>query len=370
MAKSSKAFVAGWPIKHSRSPLIHNHWLAVHGLDGDYSKQEIEPANLGEFLSTLDKQNFRGGNITIPHKENALELLDEVDELADRLGAVNTIWLDENKNLCGSNTDGFGFTSNLNEHAPTWNNKERQRRPVLVLGAGGASRAIVDALVQQGFEKIVIANRTISRAVELAQRFGTSCSAIALDELNICDLKPAFVVNTTSLGMEGSDTRLPIDLTQLPTDAIVTDIVYTPLMTPLLNEAKSNGLQIVDGLGMLLHQAVPGFEKWFGIRPQVTPELRQILLRDLGEASTGDRTVFLGLTGSIGMGKSTTAQMFRECGIPVNDSDAVVHKLYSGRAAKLVEAQFPGTTIDNVVDRQKLSKYVIGDEANMKKLDI
>ena len=363
----NKLFVTGWPIKHSRSPLIHNHWLAIHGIEGCYEKVAVEPEKFHSFMSSIKESDYLGGNVTIPHKEMAFELCDRCDEAAYRIKAVNTLWTEDGQ-LVGGNTDGYGFLANLDQGAAGWDSSEARSRPAIVLGAGGASRAIIDALKVRGFDHIVIANRTQSRAKKLAEEFGAGCEAIGLDEvknhLSRCDL----LVNTTSLGMESGD-ELPADVAILPDDAIVTDIVYTPLITPLLKAARERGLRTVDGLGMLLHQAVPGFEKWYGLRPDVTAELRQILLRDLGEAPSSDTPLFVGLTGSIGMGKSTTAQMFRELGIPVSDSDAIVHRLYAGRAAPLIEEAFPGTVKAGVVDRGELSKSVIGDEAAMKRLE-
>ena len=368
MVRSNTAFVTGWPVEHSRSPLIHNHWLALNGLEGSYVKRPCKPEEFDDFLTNLQGEDFVGGNVTIPHKENAFHLVDRRDQRAETLGAVNTVWL-EGSTIHGSNTDGYGFLANLDERAPDWDSSARTKRPALVLGAGGASRAIIGALLERGFEKVIIANRTVSRAESLSETFGARCSGVGLDQIDLAVLNPSVLVNTTSLGMDGENQNLPVDVAQLSKDALVTDIVYTPLFTPLLQAAQKHDLKTVDGLGMLLHQAVPGFEKWFGVRPEVTPELRNILLRDLGELPTSEKTIFLGLTGSIGMGKSTTSQMFRKLGVPVNDSDAVVHQLYSGKAAPLVEAAFPGTVVDGSVDRSRLSKYVIGNDANMKKLE-
>jgi len=362
-----RAFVTGWPVDHSRSPLIHKHWLAIHGLQGDYVKHPCEPEGFADFIENLDQQGFVGGNVTIPHKESAFERVDLADETATRLGAINTVWR-ENGKTHGSNTDGYGFLANLDQQSPDWDSPERLKRPALVLGAGGASRAIIVGLLDRGFDRVVIANRTLSRAQNLQNQFGDKCLATELNADLLLKFDPSIVVNTTSLGM-GGEGDLPINLSDLSDDTLVSDIVYTPLITSFLKAARDAGLQTVDGLGMLLHQAVPGFEKWFGVRPEVTEELRNIILRDLGELPTTEKTIFLGLTGSIGMGKSTTAQMFRELGVPVNDSDAVVHQLYSGKAAPLVEQAFPSTVIEGVVDRSALSKYVVGNDTNMKKLE-
>ena len=364
MDKSVKAFVTGWPVDHSRSPLVHNHWLSVYGLSGRYIRQEVMPENFPSWMKNLDQQGFLGGNVTIPHKEAAFNLVEHLEPAAKRLGAVNTIWLQDGR-LCGDNTDGYGFLANLDDRAPGWDENSNKKRAI-VLGAGGASRAIIDALVQRGFAKICIANRTFQKAENLANQFGATCEAIRLDQINDYLGDGDFVVNTTSVGMK-DESALLIDLDRLPKTALVTDAVYTPLMTPLLKEAQKQGLKIVDGLGMLLHQAAPGFERWFGIRPQVTDELRQLVIKDLNAGHP--ETIFLGLTGSIGMGKSTTAQMFRDAGIEVFDSDATVHALYEGVAVPIVEKAFPGTTYDGKVDRAALGEIVIGNEAEIKKLE-
>ncbi len=369
MAKSTsrKAFVTGWPVEHSRSPMIHGHWLSEHGIDGSYERVARAPEDFDAFIAELADAGFAGGNVTIPHKERAFGLVDHHDETAKALGAVNTIWRDGGT-LWGGNTDGYGFLANLDDRAPRWDS-EASGGTALVVGAGGASRAIILALQQRGFGEIVIANRTLSRAEDLAVYFGKPCRATGLDAID--DLAPdvRLVVNTTSLGMEGGEAQLPINVDLLASDALVTDIVYTPLVTPLLAAARNRGLRTVDGLGMLLHQAVPGFEKWFGVRPEVTVGLRNLLLKDLGEMPDRPKPLFLGLTGSIGMGKSTTAQMFRNAGIPVHDADATVHELYAGEAVPLVEVAFPGTSKDGMIDRAALSKFVVGDEAAMKKLE-
>ena len=365
--KPKRAFVTGWPIKHSRSPLIHRYWLKEHGLEGDYQKIACAPDDFADWLNALRDNGLVGGNVTIPHKEQAFELVSRRDETAEALGAVNTIWL-EDEILWGGNTDGYGFLANLDDRAPGWDD-EAAGQTALVLGAGGASRAVILGLQKRGFSKIIIANRTLARAQELADRFGAPCEAMAMDEVTKHASSVQLVINTTALGMEGSEAALPIDVTLLAPDTLVTDIVYTPLVTPFLAAARERGLRTVDGLGMLLHQAVPGFEKWFGVRPSVTAELRNLLLEDLGEMPERTKPLFIGLTGSIGMGKSTTAQMFRDAGIPVHDADATVHDLYAGEAVPLVEAEFPGTSKDGAIDRAALSKVVVGDEAAMKRLE-
>ncbi|MER9564011.1 shikimate dehydrogenase [Mesorhizobium sp. M0571] len=273
---SKKAFVTGHPIAHSRSPKIHGYWLAKYGIDGSYQAIDVAPEAFAEFLQTLQAGGFRGGNVTIPHKEAAFALAARRDDDAEQIGAVNTLWLEDGE-LWGGNTDAYGFAANLDEYAPGW----AANGPAVVLGAGGAARAVVHALKQRGVSDIRIANRTLARAQGLRRRFVAGVSAhniAATGEL----LKDAgLLVNTTALGMHGNE-GLPGDPGKLPDRAIVTDIVYVPLETPLLAAAKARGLKTVDGLGMLLHQAVPGFERWFGTRPQVTAELRQMIIADIG----------------------------------------------------------------------------------------
>jgi shikimate dehydrogenase len=277
MAEASKrAFVAGHPITHSRSPKIHGYWLAKYGIDGSYHAIDVAPENFAEFLMTLQLNGYRGGNVTIPHKEAAFALVTRRDDAAEQIGAVNTLWV-EDDHLWGGNTDGHGFAANLDDRAPGW----AANGPAVVLGAGGASRAVVHALKQRGVGDIRIVNRTLARAEELRRRFGNGVSThgvAATDEL-LADA--GLLVNTTALGMHGNE-GLPADPAGLPAHAIVTDIVYVPLETPLLAAARACGLKTVDGLGMLLHQAVPGFERWFGSRPQVTAELRQMIVDDIG----------------------------------------------------------------------------------------
>ena len=266
----------GWPVKHSRSPMIHGHWLKTHGIDGTYEHAEVAPENFDAFVRGFEREGFVGGNVTIPHKEAAFALVDEADSEAAALGAVNTLWLDGGK-LCGANTDGIGFLANLDERAPGW---DARRGVAVILGAGGASRAVVRALRSRDFWRIVVANRTATRAETVAQLGGEAGLPISFAELNwwlsIADL----VVNATSLGMTGKD-PLKINLGELPDRAVVNDLVYVPLETKLLADARANGNRAVDGLGMLLHQAVPGFERWFGVRPKVTPELRALVEADI-----------------------------------------------------------------------------------------
>lgn len=272
---TKKAFVTGHPIRHSRSPKIHGHWLAKHGIDGSYEAIDVAPQDFPEFLATLWKNGYRGGNVTIPHKEAAFAQVARRDDAAEQIGAVNTLWF-EDGTLWGGNTDAHGFAANLDDHAPGW----ATNGPAVVLGAGGASRAIIHALKQRGVGDIRIVNRTLARAQELCDRFGAGVTAHGPEATNELLTGAGLLVNATALGMYGNE-GLSADPSRLPDQAIVTDIVYVPLETPLLAAARARGLKTVDGLGMLLHQAVPGFERWFGIRPQVTAELRAIIVADL-----------------------------------------------------------------------------------------
>ncbi|MCA0034927.1 shikimate dehydrogenase [Mesorhizobium sp. B263B2A] len=272
---TKKAFVTGHPIKHSRSPKIHGHWLAKHGIDGSYEAIDVAPHDFADFLATLQANGYRGGNVTIPHKEAAFALAGRRDQAAEEIGAVNTLWF-EDGTLWGGNTDGHGFAANLDDYAPGWASKG----PAVVLGAGGASRAVIHALKERGISDIRIVNRTLARAVELRDRFGAGVSAHGMAETGELLADAGLLVNTTALGMVGNE-GLAADPTLLPSHAIVTDLVYVPLETPLLAAARARGLKTVDGLGMLLNQAVPGFEHWFGVRPKVTAELRAIIVADL-----------------------------------------------------------------------------------------
>ncbi|RUV90379.1 shikimate dehydrogenase [Mesorhizobium sp. M1A.F.Ca.IN.022.07.1.1] len=270
-----RAFVTGHPIAHSRSPKIHRHWLEEYGIDGSYQAIDVRPEDFAAFLKSLDENGYRGGNVTIPHKEAAFALVERRDEAAEAIGAVNTLWLEDGV-LWGGNTDALGFAGNLDKHAPGW----AANGPAVVLGAGGASRAVIHALKDRGLNDIRIVNRTLARAEELADRFGAGVSAHGAGAVGELLSDAGLLVNTTALGMHGNET-LAADPAGLPGHAIVTDIVYVPLETPLLAAARARGLKTVDGLGMLLHQAVPGFERWFGKRPEVTPQLRRMIVADI-----------------------------------------------------------------------------------------
>ena len=273
---ATRAFVAGHPIAHSRSPLIHAHWLRRFGIDGRYDRVDVAPDDFPAFMHGLPQSGFAGGNVTIPHKEAAFRLAARHDEAAELIGAANTLWLADGA-VNATNTDAAGFAASLDASAPAW----RSARAALVLGAGGAARAILHALRQAGIGDIRIVNRTRARAQELAHRFGGGITCHDEREIGEIGADAGLVVNTTSLGMHGEGTPLA-DLSVLPAHAIVSDIVYTPLVTPLLRAASARGLTAVDGLGMLLHQAAPGFELWFGRRPEVTPALRDLIVADLG----------------------------------------------------------------------------------------
>jgi len=271
-----RACVLGWPIKHSRSPLIHGYWLKLYGLEGSYEKVAVEPEAIAGFLEDLQGKGFVGCNVTIPHKEAAFVAAQQKTETALKLGAVNTLWF-ENGVLCGDNTDVIGFLHALDADAPGW---DKGLEKAVVLGAGGAARGIVHALLLRNINPIFILNRTLERAQALADIFGDKVIPLGWDKAPEALDGAGLLVNTTSLGMAGQP-PLDIDLAPLKKDAIVDDIVYVPLETPLLAKAKAAGLRTVGGLPMLLHQAVPGFEHWFGRRPEVTPELRALIEADV-----------------------------------------------------------------------------------------
>jgi shikimate dehydrogenase len=277
----AKAFVVGHPIKHSRSPLIHGYWLKQYGLDGSYERIEVAPVNFGDFLKSFPTRGFAGGNVTIPHKEMAFLGVDRRTEQAERVGAVNTLWIEDGV-LWGDNTDVTGFMAHLDASLGTgW---EQDVETVLVLGAGGAARAVVAGLQNRPCKRIFVANRTLSKAEDLVRdlRRGSpvGLETSAWEALGRVIPHAQLIVNTTSLGMAGQP-PLTLDLSRAPRNAAVADIVYVPLETPLLAAAAAHNLRTVDGLGMLLHQAVPGFRRWFGVTPEVTPELRTLILADI-----------------------------------------------------------------------------------------
>jgi len=275
-----RACVIGWPVEHSRSPAIHRYWLELYGIDGAYEKEAVRPEEFASFLGSLSDRGYAGANVTLPHKTKALRLATIADESARAIGAANTLWLDGTGRLNASNTDAYGFMTNLNQEAPHWN---KGRAPVMVLGAGGAARAILYGLIAQGASRILLANRTRDRAEVLAGTFGPAVSVVDWDARNQALAGCGLLVNATSLGMSGKG-PLDIEVEALPEDAVVADIVYSPLETPLLATARARRRQAVDGLGMLLYQAVPSFERWFGVRPQVTKELKAHVAATLGGA--------------------------------------------------------------------------------------
>jgi shikimate dehydrogenase len=271
-----RACVTGWPVGHSRSPLIHGHWLRTYGIAGSYERVATPPGEFKRFAASIGIDGLRGANVTVPHKVAAFAECDRCTSVAQAMGAVNTMWR-EGGILWGDNTDAEGFLGSLDEEAPGW---RREVRAAVVLGAGGASRAVVYALLSEGLERITIVNRTIDRAEAVAEAFGprlfVSTWTEASERLRDSDI----LVNTTSLGMTGQD-QLGIDISELKADAIVADVVYVPLETALITDARRLGHRAVGGLGMLLHQAAPGFERWFGIRPSVTSELRGLVEADI-----------------------------------------------------------------------------------------
>lgn len=271
-----RAFVTGFPISHSRSPIIHNHWLGQFGIEGHYEALEVKPEDFDQFIAELRRgERHRGGNVTIPHKEAAFRLADRPDPIAEELGAANTLWLEDGL-IHATNTDGHGFTANLDHHRAGWDHVDS----AVVMGAGGASRSVIQSLRNRGIKEIHVVNRTVDRARQLADHFGSSIYAHSMNALSEVMKGAGLFVNTTSLGMDGSET-MTLDFSPLSTDALITDIVYVPLKTSFLSQAEAQGFSTVDGLGMLLHQAVPGFEKWFGHRPIVDETLRQLIIDDM-----------------------------------------------------------------------------------------
>ncbi|MFB9263686.1 shikimate dehydrogenase [Bradyrhizobium erythrophlei] len=272
--KARAACLIGWPAAHSRSPLIHHYWLRTLGIEGGYVIEAVPPDDLKDFVLRLSLRGFVGANVTIPHKERALAL-SKPDDRARAVGAANTLWFADGE-LCSTNTDVEGFINNLDASALGWDKAE----DALVLGAGGSARAVVFGLLERGIARVHLVNRTIDRARALAGQFGARVHPATWDAVNDLLPRAGLLVNTTSLGMHGQP-ALEVDVGMLPQTAVVADLVYVPLVTPLLAAAGARGLKTADGLGMLLHQAVRGFELWFGQRPQVTSELRALVEADL-----------------------------------------------------------------------------------------
>lgn len=271
------AGVMGWPVAHSRSPIIHNHWIHQYGLKGAYGLFPVKPDNLEQAIHGLKALGLAGSNITIPHKVDAIKHMDWVAPLAQRIGAINTIVVQPDGALHGFNHDGFGFIESLREAQPTWG---ANAGPTVILGAGGASRAIVVSLIDAGATEIRLLNRSRHKAVDLAQEFGHPVTAYDWSERHDALADATLLVNTTNQGMHG-EPALDIELSQLPTTALVSDAIYIPLETPLLKCARLQGNTTVNGLGMLLHQARPAFNAWFGVMPEVTPDLHKAVIDSL-----------------------------------------------------------------------------------------
>jgi shikimate dehydrogenase len=264
--------VVGWPIEHSRSPTIHRYWLKELGLPGTYEKFAVRPGEFRQFADKIGEDAFVGVNVTAPHKEAAFNACDARTPVAEALGAVNTLWRQDGR-LWGDNTDVAGFLANLDEATPGWG---EQRKLAVVIGAGGAARGIVYALLSRGFDRVAVFNRTQTRAEALAAHFGGSITAAPWADLPTELGKADLLVNASTLGMIGQP-LLTIELGALPEHAVVADAVYVPLRTPFLEAASARGLRVAEGLGMLLHQAAPAFARWFGTRPVVTPALRALV---------------------------------------------------------------------------------------------
>lgn len=278
--KTRVAGVIGWPVGHSRSPQLHGFWLAAHGIDGAYVPLPVRPEDLATAVRALPALGLRGVNVTVPHKQAAHELVDRVDESAARVGAVNTIVVEADGTLVGSNTDGYGFIENIRSTVPDWT---ADAGPAVLVGAGGAARAVAAALLAAGVPQLTLVNRTPENAERLAEQLGGTggmgnIAIVAWAERHAALAGAGLLVNATSLGMEGQP-ALELDLGALPAGAVVNDLVYAPLETGLLAAARERGCVTVDGLGMLLHQARPAFAAWFGVDPEVTPELRAHVLR-------------------------------------------------------------------------------------------
>jgi len=274
-AAGRAACVIGWPVEHSRSPLIHNYWLKHYGIAGEYRREAVPPEKFAVFAGALAARGYVGANVTVPHKEAALAL-SQPDDRARAVGAANTLWLD-GATLRSTNTDVEGFLANLDAAAPGW---DKALSKAVVLGAGGAARAVIYGLITRGAKQLVLVNRTVARAELLRQTFGARIEVVGWEERDAALADAALLANTTTLGMQGQ-LRLAVEVERLPGHAVVTDLVYAPARTPLIAAAQARGLRTADGLGMLLHQAVRGFALWFGRTPEVTPELRALLEADL-----------------------------------------------------------------------------------------
>lgn len=274
-----RACIIGWPVEHSRSPMIHGHWIERYGIAGEYVKRAVKPEDVRQFLNHLQEEGFAGCNVTVPNKEQAYAAAGWLDPSAKAVGAANTIWLEDGI-VCAANSDTYGYIAHLDANAPQW---RRLDGPVTVLGAGGTARALTFGFLEAGVSEVRIVARTVARGDVIARHFGRGVKVVAWEARDMAAVDSRLIVNTTTLGMKGVGSP-DIDLARCRSTTIVSDVVYIPLETPFLAAARQCGLSTVDGLGMLLHQAVPGFEKWFGVRPEVTPELRNILVRDIEAA--------------------------------------------------------------------------------------
>jgi shikimate dehydrogenase len=281
MTTAPRAFVMGHPIAHSRSPMLHGYWLKHYGIAGSYERLDIPPADIPGFFSDFRHAGWVGGNVTVPHKTAVIPFLDRIDAAARAMGAVNTIWWDDDA-LVGGNTDAIGFIGNLDDRVPDW---DRSARRAVILGAGGAARAAIHGLRGRGLT-VALCNRTVEKAQALAAHFGEGVTAHGIGDFPSLLAEADVLVNATSLGMVGQPPN-ETDLGPLKPGAIVYDVVYVPLETGLLRAAKARGHRTVDGLGMLLHQAVAGFRHWFGVTPNVTDELRQIIADDIRAKTPG-----------------------------------------------------------------------------------
>lgn len=269
------AGVIGSPIAHSKSPRLHQHWLKTYGQKGYYVPLHVEASDLSNVLQTLPKMGFVGVNVTVPHKERVFQIADLITDRATLIGAANTLIFRKDGKIHADNTDGYGFIENMRQNAPAW---QPSKGPAVILGAGGAARAVVASLLEVGVPEIMISNRTRIRAEQLRQHFGKRLRVVDWVQAGNMFEQAYTVVNTTSLGMAGkSDLRVPLD--GLQAGSFVCDLVYVPLETQFLNTARSMGCHVIDGLGMLLHQAVPAFERWFEVRPEVDEATREIMLR-------------------------------------------------------------------------------------------
>lgn len=271
-----KACVIGWPIKHSRSPLIHNYWLKQLQIDGLYERVAVEPNDLPGFIRNLKQNGYQGCNVTIPHKEAALSAVDIYDQIVRETGSLNTIFLIDDK-IHGTSTDGQGFLNNILSYYPDY---QIQGKTIFMIGAGGSAKAICQKLLEEKAETIWILNRTLERALELQQSFGSKIQIVHPNEIHHHLKTSDMLINSTSQGMI-SQPPLEIEIDNLPKHALVADIVYVPLKTKLITKAESLGLKVVPGLGMLLHQAVEGFQHWFGVRPEVSQQLYDLVAYDI-----------------------------------------------------------------------------------------